>query len=191
MFWSCQPAPAALPPPRSPLPAWSSPSASRLADALDRHLDDEASAHGAGPSVRPAHRPGGLRLLAAAHSCSADLGCLGARSSSSTASAHSRRMTRVGRLETGIDEDRADQRLDHVAEHIVAVEGAVVARLLAEPHVLGNADVARDLGADRARDEHVQALRQLALGLVGKRSRTATSAMARPSTRSPRNSSRS
>ena len=39
------------------------------------------------------------------------------------------------------------KRFDHVAEHVVAVEGAVVAGLLAKPHLAGELEIARDLGA--------------------------------------------
>src|SRR5690606_8339733 len=63
-----------------------------------------------------------------------------------------------------LEQARAEQRLHHVAEHVVAVGGAVVARLLAEADVRRGADLAREGGADLPADERVEALRQLALG---------------------------
>ena len=60
---------------------------------------------------------------------------------------------------------RADQRLDDVADDILALARAVLARLLAEPHQLGNAELAPDLGAGFARDQHIVAARQIAFGL--------------------------
>ena len=77
-------------------------------------------------------------------------------------------MKAARRLQPAVEPERADQRFDHVAEHIVALEGAVVERLLAEPHMRGEV---RARGATSAqvvaRDQHVQPARQLALGLVG------------------------
>ena len=67
------------------------------------------------------------------------------------------------RVEPGVEVPGADQRLHHVAEHVVAVRRAVIARLLAEPDAGGDAEAARDLRADRPGDERVQPLGQLAL----------------------------
>src|SRR3546814_7845280 len=60
--------------------------------------------------------------------------------------------------------ERADQRLDHVAEYVVAVGRAVVARLLAEAEVWRHADRAADRRADRPGDERVEALRECPFG---------------------------
>ena len=72
------------------------------------------------------------------------------------------------RLQPAVEPERADQGFDGVAQDVVALERAVGERLLAEPHMRGDADLAADLGADAARDEHVQPPRQFALGLVRK-----------------------
>ncbi len=69
-------------------------------------------------------------------------------------------------LEAALKIKRADQRLDDVAEDIVAVGGAVLPRLLAEDHLAAEAKLARDLGAGLARDERVQPPRKLALRLL-------------------------
>ena len=71
-------------------------------------------------------------------------------------------------VEAVVEVERADQRLHHVAQHIVAVGGAVVAGLPAQPQVRGHADLAGDRRADRTGDERVQPLRQLSLRLVRK-----------------------
>src|SRR5690242_4241105 len=62
--------------------------------------------------------------------------------------------------------ERADQRLHHVAQHIVAVGGAVVACLLAQAQMRAHAVLARDLGAHRPRHQRIQALRQRAFGVL-------------------------
>ena len=58
---------------------------------------------------------------------------------------------RLGGVEAGVEEQGADQRLDDVADDIVALVGAVVARLLAEPDERRKPDLAADLGAGLAR----------------------------------------
>ena len=63
---------------------------------------------------------------------------------------------------------RADQRLRHVAQHIVAVGRAIVAGLLAEANLTGEADSAGDLGTGLAADQGVDAAGELALRLVRK-----------------------
>ena len=75
-------------------------------------------------------------------------------------------MKRSARFEPAVEEKRADQRLDDVADDIVALAGAVLAGLLAEPDERRNADLAADLGASFAVDQRVVALRQIAFGLV-------------------------
>jgi hypothetical protein len=73
----------------------------------------------------------------------------------------------LGRIEPAFEIKGADQRLDRVAQHIVALHGAIVARLLAELEMGGDSDVAADIGAGLAADDRVQAPRQIALRLVG------------------------
>ena len=72
----------------------------------------------------------------------------------------------LGGLEPAVDQQSADQRFDDVTDDILALAGAVIARLLAEPHPLGNAEIAPDLGAGFARDQHIVAARQIAFRLV-------------------------
>ncbi len=59
-----------------------------------------------------------------------------------------------------------DQGLDHVADDIVALARAILARLLAELDQRRKAKLAADLGAGLARDEDVEAARELSLGLL-------------------------
>src|SRR5260221_358092 len=66
-----------------------------------------------------------------------------------------------------IEEQCPDQRLDHVADDIVAFGGAVLARLLAEPDQGRDANLAPILGARDAIDETVVALREIAFRLRG------------------------
>ena len=66
------------------------------------------------------------------------------------------------RLEALGDEAGADQRLHHVAQDIVAVLPAIVAGLLAQPHMRAEPDLARDRGAAGAADQRVEPLRELA-----------------------------
>ena len=61
-------------------------------------------------------------------------------------------------IEPGIEEQRPDQRLDDVADDIVALRGAVLAGLLAEPDVGGNTERPADLGAGLARHQGVESL---------------------------------
>ncbi len=77
-------------------------------------------------------------------------------------------MKRSAAFESAVEEKCADQRLDDVADDIVALAGAVLARLLAEPDERRNAELAADLGASLAGDQGVVALRQIAFGLVRK-----------------------
>ncbi len=69
-------------------------------------------------------------------------------------------------VEPAFGEARTEQRFHHIAEDVVAVAAAVIARLLAEPDVGGEADFTSDPGAHLAADERVQPLRQLALRAV-------------------------
>ena len=104
-----------------------------------------------GPERSTSRYCGILRRLPAAHSCSADLGCLAcpARAGHGIGPEACGRSSRAA-SKPSVRKRRADQRLHHVAEDIVAFEPAVVARLLAEPDVFAKADRAGDLGADRA-----------------------------------------
>src|SRR5690348_3851437 len=72
----------------------------------------------------------------------------------------------LGRCEAAVDEERADQRLDHVAHDILALAGAIASCLLAEPDDLRNADLAAVLSASLARNEYVVAARHEAFRLV-------------------------
>src|SRR5690606_23929427 len=69
----------------------------------------------------------------------------------------------AGLFEPAFEQARAEQGLHHVAEHVVAVGGAVVARLLAEADVRRRADGACNRGADLSADQGVEPLGQLAL----------------------------
>src|SRR5688500_18306299 len=73
----------------------------------------------------------------------------------------------LGSIEARFEEQGADQRFDDVADDIVALGSPVLARLLAEPDVAGNAKLAADLGAGLARYKRIEALRHLAFGFVG------------------------
>ena len=67
-------------------------------------------------------------------------------------------------IDRGSETDRlaeVEERLHYVAKDIVAVMGAIVARLLAEPGVRGNPYVAGDAGAGVAADESVEPLGKL------------------------------
>ena len=72
----------------------------------------------------------------------------------------------LGALEPAIEENGADQRLDHVADDIVAQVGMVLARLLAEADVAREVERAADLGAGLARHQRIVAAAHLALGLA-------------------------
>src|SRR3546814_13863175 len=64
--------------------------------------------------------------------------------------------------QAGLQVERADQRLDDIAQHIVAVGGAVVAGLLSEDHLPSDPERTPDLGTGLARDEPVEPPRELA-----------------------------
>ncbi len=70
-------------------------------------------------------------------------------------------------VEALFDIERADQRLHDVAQHIVALHRAVVAGLLAQAHIGGDADIPADGGTGLAADDRVESAREIALGLVG------------------------
>jgi hypothetical protein len=74
----------------------------------------------------------------------------------------------IGSFGPALEIERAEQCLDHVAQHIVAVAGAVLHRLLAQLHLRGEADRARDFRTRLARHQHVEPARQPPLRLVGK-----------------------
>src|SRR3546814_20788539 len=65
--------------------------------------------------------------------------------------------------QAGLQVERADQRLDDIAHHIVAVGGAVVAGLLSEDHLPSALTRTPALGPARARDDRVQPPQHLAL----------------------------
>jgi len=71
------------------------------------------------------------------------------------------------RLGSAVDQQRSDQRLDHVADDILALARSVLSRLLPQLNDRGHAELAADLGAGLARDEHIVAPRQIALRLIG------------------------
>ena len=58
--------------------------------------------------------------------------------------------------------------LHHVAEDIVAVDRAIVARLFAEPQMVAHTQFARDLRTNLTRDERVEPFRQLPFLVAGK-----------------------
>ncbi len=128
---------------------------------------------------------------AAAHSCSADLGCFGAWSCASTTVAPGARM-KARPSPARLEIEGADQRLDHVAEDIVAVGRAVVAGLLAEPDPWPPTPIPRATSAQVSpRHERVEAAAKACPRARSGSARRASRPMTRPSTRSPRNSSRS
>src|SRR5690606_34300308 len=67
------------------------------------------------------------------------------------------------RVEAGFHEVGSEQRLHDVTEDVVAVGGAVVPRLFAEPDLLRRADLTRDRRAGLAADQSVEPLGQFAL----------------------------
>ena len=69
----------------------------------------------------------------------------------------------AGGVKSAQAEAGADQGLHHVAQNIVAVGAAIIARLLAKADVRAEAVDAGDPGAGGAADQRVQALRQAAL----------------------------
>ena len=69
-------------------------------------------------------------------------------------------------VEPGFEIKRTDQRFHHIAQHIVRIRRTIVARLLAEAEMRGDAEPARDIGADGARHECVEPLRQCAFGFL-------------------------
>src|SRR5689334_17736312 len=71
------------------------------------------------------------------------------------------------RFEAAVQEQSTDQRLDDIADDILALAGAVLACLLAEANEGGDSDLAAVLGAGFAVDERVIALGKVALGLFG------------------------
>src|SRR3546814_4318779 len=70
--------------------------------------------------------------------------------------------------QAGLQVECADQRLDDIAQHIVAVGGAVVAGLLSADHLPSDPERTLDLGPGPARDEHVEPPRELAFRVLGK-----------------------
>src|SRR5436305_696345 len=70
------------------------------------------------------------------------------------------------RFEAAVEQKRADQRFDDVADDILALARAVVARLLGEAYERRNPDRAPDVGAGLARDKHIVPARKIAFGLV-------------------------
>ena len=69
---------------------------------------------------------------------------------------------RVGRLDAAVEEKRAHQRLDHVADDIVAAVCAILPGLLAELDPFRKVEAASDLGASLPRDQDVVTPRQFA-----------------------------
>ena len=94
------------------------------------------------------------------------MGCIGARFWSSRKGAQCGADEGFGAAEPGVEVERADQRLDDVADDIVAEVGVVLARLLAEADVARQVDRAADFGAGLARDEGIVAAAHLAFGLA-------------------------
>src|SRR5439155_10163782 len=70
------------------------------------------------------------------------------------------------RFEPAVEQQCTDQRLDHVADHILALAGAIFARLLAKADQCRDAELATDLGAGFTRDQHIIAARQIAFGFL-------------------------
>ena len=90
-----------------------------------------------------------------------------ARAGSSRSGSQSLQDEALRSLDPAVEEQRADQRLDDVADDIVALARAVLARLLAEPDQRRNADLAADSRRrSRGRPSHCSGLRQIAFGLV-------------------------
>ena len=71
-----------------------------------------------------------------------------------------------GGIITPVDQERADQRLHHIADNIVALVRAILARLLAKPHEGRKAKLAADIGAGLSSDQHVIAAREIAFRLA-------------------------
>src|SRR5262245_8987518 len=69
----------------------------------------------------------------------------------------------ASRVVAVLDEAGPNQRFHHVAEDVVAVVPAIVARLLAEAQVIAETDGAGHFGALGAADQGVKPLRELAL----------------------------
>ncbi len=61
----------------------------------------------------------------------------------------------LGGLQAAIDQQRPDQRLDDVADDILAEARAILARLFAEPDQRRDSEVAADVGAGLACDQGV------------------------------------
>src|SRR3546814_7596655 len=74
------------------------------------------------------------------------------------------RIARRGKAVLG--EAGTDHRLHHIAQDVVRILAAIVARLLAQPHERTKPDLAGDLRAGDAADERIEALRETAFGLV-------------------------
>src|SRR5207237_10868936 len=70
------------------------------------------------------------------------------------------------RFEAAVEQQSADQRLNDVADDILALARAVVARLLGEAHERRNADLAPDAGPGPARDPAVVPARTIASGVL-------------------------
>src|SRR6476659_4693070 len=69
-------------------------------------------------------------------------------------------------LDSADEEKSADQCLDDVADDIVALARAILARLAAQTNQRRHADLPAILGAGGTVDEAVVSLRQVTLGLV-------------------------
>src|SRR4029079_16205541 len=72
----------------------------------------------------------------------------------------------LGSFEAAVEIKRADQRLHHVADDIVAFAGTVLARLLAKANEGRNSNFAAVFRARRAVDQAVVALREVAFGFL-------------------------
>src|SRR5512135_2726474 len=69
-------------------------------------------------------------------------------------------------VQATVDYEGANQRLDHVANHILALACAILAGLLAKMHKRWNSKLAADLGTCFARHQHIVAAREIAFGLA-------------------------
>ena len=77
-------------------------------------------------------------------------------------------MKDLGRGVPAVKIKRADEALDHIADHIVGLGRAIFTGLAAEANLGGHAEFAPDVGARLARHQRVVAAAHLALGLFGK-----------------------
>ena len=75
---------------------------------------------------------------------------------------------RLGSKEPLVEIERANQRLCHVAQNVVAFRAAVITRLLTKPQMGADTECARNLGTGVAGNNTVEPPRQLPLGFIRK-----------------------